>query len=264
VAADGTVKDNFLDQLFVFHPLPWVDRDWRQLSRLPLEDVWFSSTDGTRLFGWFVDAGPQAPTLLWCHGNAGNIIHRLENLAELYRVGLSVFVFAYRGYGRSEGKPSEAGLYQDAQAGYDYVTKQRAVPHNGMVIFGRSLGAAVATDLICRRSAAGLILESPFPSVAAVAKLTFFGGAAYWLLNSKFNLLERLPFVAAPILIIHGEQDSIIPLKLGKMVFEAAPSPKEFYNVRGADHNNLYRVGGSDYFRRLRQFVEKVTRRAKR
>lgn len=257
------MKGNFLDQLFVFHPLPWVDRDWRQLSGLPLEDVWFSS-DGTRLFGWFVDAGARAPTLLWCHGNAGNIIHRLENLAELYRVGLSVFLFDYRGYGKSQGKPSEAGLCQDAQAAYEYVTKQRAVPHDRLVIFGRSLGAAVATDLISRRPAAGLILESPFPSVAAVARLTFFGAAAHWLLDAKFNLLERLPFVSAPIVVIHGDQDRIIPLKLGKMVFDAAPSPKELYIVQGADHNDLYRVGGSAYFQRVRQFVEKVARPAKR
>jgi uncharacterized protein len=252
---------NFLDQLFVFHPLPWVDRDWRKLSGLPLEDVWFPSTDGTRLFGWLVDAGPRSPMLLWCHGNAGNIIHRLENLAELYRVGLSVFLFDYRGYGRSHGKPSEIGLYRDAQAAYLYLTEQRALSRERLVVFGRSLGSTVATDLVSRRPAAGLILESAFPSVAAVAQLTYFGAVAHWLLNARFNMLERLPFVSAPILIIHGDRDRIIPLALGKMVFDAAPQPKELYVVAGADHNDLYHIGGSAYFQRLKQFVDKVVKR---
>jgi fermentation-respiration switch protein FrsA (DUF1100 family) len=251
---------NLLDQLFVFHPLPWVDRDWRKLSGLPLEDVWFPSTDGTRLFGWILDAGPRSPMLLWCHGNAGNIIHRLENLVELYRLGFSVLLFDYRGYGRSDGKPSELGLYRDAQGAYLFVTEQRAVPRQRLVVFGRSLGSIVAADLVSRRPAAGLILESTFPSVAAVARLTYFGAAGYWLLGAKFNLLERLSFISAPILLIHGDRDSIIPLALGKIVFDAAPQPKEFYLVPGADHNDLYRIGGPAYFQRLKQFVGKVVR----
>jgi fermentation-respiration switch protein FrsA (DUF1100 family) len=251
---------NFLDQIFVFHPTPWVDRDWRRISGLPLQDVCFTSTDGTKLFGWLVEVERPLGTLLWCHGNAGNIIHRLENLAELYRLGLSVFLFDYRGYGRSEGRPSEDGLYRDAEAAYLYLRQERQVPASRLVVFGRSLGASVATDLVSRRPAAGLILESPFPSVAAVARLNHFGVAAHWLLGAKFNLIERLSTISVPILVIHGDRDSIIPLELGKAVFEAAPQPKEFYLVPGADHNDLYIVGGAPYFQRLKQFVQKVVR----
>ncbi|NWF73052.1 MAG: alpha/beta hydrolase, partial [Nitrospirae bacterium] len=96
-----------LDQFFVYHPEPWQDKDWARLSGLPLEDVWFQAADGARLFGWYVESQADRPVILWCHGNAGNIVNRLENLRELYRLGLSVFLFDYRGYGRSQGKPSE-------------------------------------------------------------------------------------------------------------------------------------------------------------
>jgi pimeloyl-ACP methyl ester carboxylesterase len=113
-----------------------------------------------------VPAAIRAPVLLWCHGNAGNIINRLENLIELHRTGLSVYLFDYRGYGRSSGKPSERGLYHDALAAHDYLTQARGIRPGRLVLFGRSLGAAVAGELASRRAAAGLILESSFPSVA--------------------------------------------------------------------------------------------------
>ena len=127
-----SVRANVLDRLFVFHPEPWVERDWARASRLPLEDVWFSAEDGTRLFGWYVAARRPSPVMLWCHGNAGNIIHRLENLMALYDTGLSVFLFDYRGYGRSEGTPSEQGLYQDARDAYEYLTDVRRIEEKGV------------------------------------------------------------------------------------------------------------------------------------
>ena len=153
------VPISILDQFFVYHPEPWEDRDWRGASGLPLEDVWFQSADGTKLFGWYVEARADTGVLLWCHGNAGSVIHRLENLRELYRLGLSIFIFDYRGYGRSQGKPSEDGLYQDAIGAYDYLTRVRQIRSERIVVFGRSLGAAIAADLVSQKPAAGLILE---------------------------------------------------------------------------------------------------------
>jgi len=253
-------RKNFLDQIFVYHPSPWVDGDWSRRSGLSLEDVWFSSTDGTRLFGWIVERSPDSPMLLWCHGNAGNIINRLDNLVRLHRAGFSVFLFDYRGYGRSQGKPSETGLYRDAEAVYQYLIEQRKVSHDRLVVFGRSLGAAVAGDLVSRRAAAGLILESPFPSVRSVARLTYFGALGHWLLGARFDLLERLPRITTPLLVIHGDADQIIPLALGKIVYDVARPPKEFYVVRGGNHNDLYVVGGQAYFQRLKEFVDKVVK----
>ncbi len=250
---------DFLDQVFVYHPAPWIDRNWARISGLPLEDVRFQAADGTRLFGWYVEA-PRAPgVLVWCHGNAGNVINRLENLALLHRIGLAVFIFDYRGYGLSAGRPTEEGLYQDALAAYSYVTTTRQVEATRLVIFGRSLGAAVAGDLASRQPAAGLILESAFPSIAAMAKAHYYGLPAHLLLISRFDLAHRLQRIRMPVLVIHGDRDATVPVQLGQEVFQAARPPKEFYIVGGADHNDLYQVGGREYFERLRRFVKDVT-----
>jgi len=249
---------SILDQFFVYHPEPWQDRDWARLSGLPLEEVWFQAADGARLFGWYVESSTTNGVVLWCHGNAGNIINRLENLRELYRLGLSVFLFDYRGYGRSQGRPSEEGLYQDAMGAHDYLTRTRMIRPERIVIFGRSLGAAVAGELAVQKSAVGLILESSFPSIGAVAKFHYGGLPVHWLLGADFALIDRLPHLSLPKLIIHGDQDEIIPLELGRQVFEAAKPPKFFYLIPGADHNNTYQIGGAAYFRRLAEFVQTV------
>ncbi len=227
---------------------------------MPLEEVWFQAADGARLFGWYVEAQADRPVILWCHGNAGNIINRLENLRELYRIGLSVFIFDYRGYGRSQGRPSEEGLYQDALGAHDYLTRTRMILPERIVLFGRSLGAAVAGELAVQKPAAGLILESSFPSIEAVAKFHYGGVPVHWLLGADFKLIDRLPQLSLLKLIIHGDKDDIIPLELGRQVFEAAKPPKSFYVIPGADHNNTYQIGGAVYFRRCAEFVQVAIR----
>jgi len=243
-----------LDRFFVFHPDAWDDQDWKLRSGLPLEDVWFSSADGTKLFGWYVEASADRPVILWCHGNAGNVINRLDNLGRLLRSAFSVFVFDYRGYGRSQGRPSEEGLYLDAVGAYDYLTRTRMIRPERLILFGRSLGAAVAGDLASQKPAAGLVLESSFPSIEAVAKFHYGGLPLHWLLGAEFRLIDRLPNLSLPKLIIHGDQDDIIPLALGRHVFEGSLSPKSFYVIAGAGHNNTYIVGGNAYFRRFAEF----------
>ena len=250
---------SLLDHFFVYHPEPWQDRDWARLSGLPLEDVWFQAPDGARLFGWYVEAQADRPVILWSHGNAGNIIHRLENLKFLYQLGLSVFLFDYRGYGRSQAlRPSEGGLYQDAIGAYDYLTRTRKIHSEQIVLFGRSLGASVAGELAARKPAAALILESPFPSVEAVAKFHYGGLPMHWLLGAEFRLIDRLPQLPLPKLIIHGDKDDIIPLELGRQVYDAAMPPKDWYVIQGADHNTTYQVGGRAYFQRLAEFIRKA------
>jgi fermentation-respiration switch protein FrsA (DUF1100 family) len=249
---------SLLDQFFVYHPEPWQERDWASLSGLPLEEVWFQSGDGAKLFGWYVEVQEDRPVVLWCHGNAGNIIHRLENLTLLYQLGVSVFLFDYRGYGRSQGKPSEEGLYQDAIGAYDYLTRVRQIRPERIVIFGRSLGAAVAADLASMKPAAGLILESPFPSIASVARHHYGGMPVHWLLGAEFKLIDRLPQLSLPKLVIHGDQDDIIPIEFGRQVFEAAKPPKQWYAIAGADHNNTYQVGGRVYFRQFADFIRRA------
>lgn len=250
---------SFLDQFFVYYPEPWQDRDWARLSGLPLEDVWFPATDGARLFGWYVEAAANRPVMLWCHGNAGNIINRLDNLKMLYQMGLSVFLFDYRGYGKSQNiRPTERGLYHDAYGAYDYLTRIRKIRSERIVLFGRSLGASVAGELAVRRPASALILESSFPSIEAVAKVHYGGLPMHWFLGAEYRLIDRLPDLSLPKLIIHGDKDDIIPVALGRQVYEAAKPPKDWFGIPGANHNDTYVVGGRDYFQRLAEFIKKA------
>ena len=249
---------SLLDQLFVYHPEPWQDRDWAKLSGLPLEDVSFQAADGVRLFGWYVETRADRPVMLWCHGNAGNISHRLANIRELYRRGLSVFIFDYRGYGRSSGSPSEPGIYQDALAGYDYVLHQRRIASDRIVVFGRSLGACVAGEVAILRPSAGVILEGSFPSIQAMSDQHYLGLPARWFVDVEFNLAQKIPRLQRPVLVIHGEKDSIVPVALGRQVFDTAHEPKQWYVVPGADHNDVPFVGGNPYFQKIMSFVQTV------
>jgi uncharacterized protein len=253
------LRRNLLDQIFVFHPERWHEKDWRAASGLPLEDVWFQAADGTKLFGWYVEAGADSPVLIWCHGNAGNIVNRLDNLRLLFQQDLSVFLFDYRGFGKSQQlRPSEQGLYLDAIGAHDYLTRVRMISPERLVIFGRSLGAAVATDLAVRKPASALILESAFPSIEAVAKFYYGGFPVHWLLGAEFRVIDRVPTLAMPKLMIHGDQDTIIPLELGRQVYEAAKPPKTFHLISGAHHNNTYQVGGTSYFQMLADFASRA------
>jgi fermentation-respiration switch protein FrsA (DUF1100 family) len=253
---------DLFDRRYIYFPSRWEARDWKALSGLPLEDVWLTTTDGVRLHGWYVEASDRRAVLLWCHGNAGNIIHRLENLGELHRRGLSVFIFDYRGYGQSAGRPSEPGLYLDALAAYDYLVQERRVSPAELVVFGRSLGAAVAGEVARQRPIAGLILETPLPSVKAVARQAFGGLPVEGLVRARFDLVKRLREVRVPVLILHGDHDDVIPFALGQAVYAAAQEPKRFYRIPGAGHNDTYVVGGEAYFQQLLQFVHEVSPRA--
>ena len=249
-----------LDQLFIYQPSAWTERNWSEISGLPLEDVWIQVEQGVRIFAWYVDAGPNHPVMLWCHGNAGNISHRLENLWELYRRGVSVLLFDYRGYGKSSGEPSESGFYADALASYDHLIMRQGVRSEQLVVFGRSIGAAVAGEVAKQRGAAGLILEGAFPTIQSMADQHYFGLPAGWFVDAEFNLRGKLPSIQMPLLSIHGDRDSIVPIQLGKEVYEAARHPKAWYSVLGAGHNDVPFVGGKAYFQRMMTFIHKVVR----
>ena len=223
---------------------------------LPFDDVSFAAGDGVRLHGWFAP-GESGVTWLWCHGNAGNISHRLENLRLLHdELGVGVFLFDYRGCGRSEGSPSEEGTYRDAEAALAYVLSRLDVDPERIVYFGRSLGAAVAVELATRRPPCALILESPLPSIAELARHHYPFLPVGALLRTKYDSLSKIGKVRVPLLVLHGDQDEVIPFESGRKLFEAANEPKRFYTIRGAGHNDTYIVGGRDYFRALREFVE--------
>jgi hypothetical protein len=222
---------------------------------LAYDDARFETADGVRLHGWYVP-GRRSETLLWLHGNAGNISHRLDNLRLLHHaVGVGVLLFDYRGYGRSEGSPSETGLYEDARAALAYLRGRQDVDAARLVYFGRSLGSAVAVDLALDHPPYRLILESPFASVRAMAKAIFPAPLAL-LAPSGFDNLAKIGRVRSPLLVIHGDRDEVVPFEQGRQVFDAAGQPKAFYELRSAGHNDTYLVGGAPYFDRMRKFIE--------
>ena len=222
-------------------------------------DLYFETQDRVRLHGWLFVRDPQAPFLLWCHGNAGNISHRLDNIARLQSVGINVFIFDYRGYGKSEGSMSEPGFYLDGKAAWETLLREGPVPPSRVVLFGRSLGCAMAADLATRVPAAGLILESGFPHRGAMAKVHYPLVFSERFLSGRFDTLSRLKRINIPVLVVHGDQDTIVPLRLGRRLFEAAPEPKTWYEIKGADHNDTYLVGGENYFRELRETIDRWT-----
>ncbi len=222
-----------------------------------VEDCFFLTRDGTRLHGWFVRNDTVRTTLLWCHGNAGNISDRIDNLVQLAKLPINIFIFDFRGYGKSEGTPNEAGVYLDALAAYDFLIQKKQVQSEDVVLFGRSLGGAIAVDLASKRPCAKLILESTFTAAGDMAKKMFGLIPVQLVMKSSFDSLLKIGQLQMPVLFIHGNQDSVVPYELGKKLFDAANEPKEFYTIDGADHNDTYLVGGRAYFKRIELFLQK-------
>lgn len=223
---------------------------------LEYEEVFFTAADGVRLHGWWVPK-PGAPVFLWFHGNAGNISHRLDNIKLLWdKVGVQVFIFDYREYGRSEGRINREGTYKDAAAAYRYVSETRAVPGEDIVLFGRSLGTSLATDLAGKVPCRCLILESAFTNSSDMARL-YLPFMFDWRPKVPYDNLGKIDKLKVPVLIIHGEHDEIIPVDMSRRLYAAALPPKELYIIPGAHHNDTYFVGGEVYFDRLKHFIHR-------
>ena len=216
---------------------------------LAFEDVYFSS-DGNELHGWFIPgSGPQV--VLWMHGNAGNIADRLDQAVDMKRaLGVSSFMFDYRGYGKSEGKPTERGLYEDAQAALTWLTGTKGYDPRDVILYGHSLGTAVTVDLALGGgvNTGGVVLESPFTSAAGMARRMYMGLPVHLVMSVKLDNVGRVGDVTMPILVIHGVRDTVIPFDMGKKVFDAAPEPKTFLPIANGDHSDCYYVGGEEYW----------------
>ena len=251
------LRSEMIERLFFYFPEKGVDSDPADIG-LAFEDVFFQASDGVRLHGWFVP-GQGEVVWLWLHGNAGNISHRLDNLKRLHdQLGVSVFLMDYRGYGRSEGRPTEAGIYRDAEAALAYLQSRTDIKQDRIVYFGRSLGAAVAVELATRHPPYGLILESAFESVSEMARRAHPFLPVWPFLRGRYDSLAKLARVNAPLLVLHGDRDEIVPCEAGKRLFEAASGPKELSIIEGAGHNDTYLVGGLEYFNTLRSFMERL------
>jgi pimeloyl-ACP methyl ester carboxylesterase len=264
----------FEDKL-IFFPTRYPDGYWTVKEKceqngeiLPaVEDCHFSTSDGVLLHGWFCSPlrcqeGEGVPietkiVVLWFHGNAGNISYRYDMMREMLEIPIQVFIIDYRGYGKSNGVPNESGLYLDAQAAWSYLTTVRKIEPERIVVFGKSLGGVPAIDLATRVKPAGLIVQSSFTSANDMAA-RIMPFLPRFLLHTKMDSLSKIVRVNCPKLFIHSRADEVIPYDLGWKLFEAAPEPKEFYEVKGAPHNSTYLVGGKPYFAALRRFIESI------
>jgi uncharacterized protein len=215
----------------------------RHVPRAPhgVDERWITTADGVRLHAWF--AGPEdAPaTLVWSHGNAGNIATRAGVLAALAATGLRIVAYDYRGYGRSGGSPSEAGVYRDAEAVWDDV-REGGVPPRRIVCFGESLGGAVAVRLARARPSAAVAVVATFSRLADVARVHF--GPFGWFAAGRFDSAAQVADLGAPLLVVHGDRDALVPIHLGRALHDAARPPKRFLAVPGADHNDVFAAPG--------------------
>jgi len=232
-------------------------------AHLPYHDIEFAATDGTRLHGWLLEGYPENPLVLICHGNAGNIGDRVEMLRFLHGLGLAVFIFDYRGYGRSAGSTSEEGTYADARGALAWLAQQ-GWSTDRLIYFGRSLGAGVALQLAIEQPPAALVLETPFTSVAAMGRhhypLLFL--LAGWLLDARYDNLAKIGGLRTPLQIIHGDSDEIVPLAMARELERKAPQPKRLSVIPGAGHNDLFWEFGPGYADLWRELVERVGRRS--
>ena len=245
---------NVINQ-FIYFPERTIFQDPGDFG-LEFEDVYLETSDGVRIHGWFVP-GSGGTTLVWFHGNGGNISHRVDNIAGLNRrLGVSILIIDYRGYGLSEGSPNEEGTYLDAEAAVAHALSRPDVDPERVVLFGRSLGCAVAAEMAVRHDVHAVVLESPFTSISAIARraYSFLPGLGL-LVGNMYDTLDKASRIEAPVMLLHGDSDEIVPFEMGREVFEAAPEPKRFYRIRGAGHNDTYAVGGAPYLDALGSFL---------
>jgi fermentation-respiration switch protein FrsA (DUF1100 family) len=220
------------------------------------EEIWIGASDGVKLNAYFLPAAESSKVLLWFHGNAENIGMGLPHLKALATLGVNILELDYRGYGKSQGSPDEVGVYRDGEAAYRYLAEVRHFQPKNIFIYGHSLGGAVAVDVAARHPCGGLIVESSFTSVREMARRIFHLPIMEFVPRSRFNSLAKIARVRAPVLIIHGTRDEVVPFDMGRRLYEAAPKPKSFLPVEGAGHNDLSEVGGQAYYERLREFLD--------
>jgi uncharacterized protein len=248
------VMFGWFEQKQVFHPSTRLDASGADLGQ-PWEDVHFKASDGTRLNGWFFPSQQQTSTpgerlvVVLCHGNAGNISHRLGTYQLLLNSELSVFAFDYRGYGRSSGTPSESGTYLDAEAAYDWV-RAKGFPPESILVYGESLGGAVATELALRRPVRALMLVSTFTSIPDIGAELFPFLPVRLLSTIRYDTLSKLPRIKVPVLIMHSKADSIVGFQHSQKLFAAANPPKMRWELIG-DHNDALTLGTEQCYQRL-------------
>ena len=240
----------------VYHPVRELAATPHDLG-LAYDEVELTAADGVRLHAWVMRGSASAPWVLHCHGNAGNLSYHLQSLRPLVRMGCSVLMFDYRGYGKSEGAPSEEGLYRDAEAAWRYLTEQRHVDPAGIVVYGESLGGGVASWLASRHTPRALVLQSTFTSVPDMGRLLYPWLPIRLLCRHRFASVERVASIACPTLHLHDPRDEVIPYRVGRRLYEVSASssyPRRWLDITGG-HNGGLDAQGPETLRELQAFV---------
>lgn len=243
-----------LERKIIYYPSKVIEFEPSDAG-LTYEDVFLKAQDGIELHGWFVPALDPFATVIYCHGNAGNISHRVEIAKMFNEKKMNFFVFDYRGFGRSKGRPTERGTYLDAKAAYEYLVSRKNIDPARIVIYGKSLGAAIAIDLAAQVKAGAIISESGFTSTRDMA------GAIYrfiplWLFVSKnYNAIDKIHKIDMPKLIIHSRNDEIVPFAQGERLFQRARQPKDFYIMHGG-HNDAFYIYSEECMQRIVDFLK--------
>jgi fermentation-respiration switch protein FrsA (DUF1100 family) len=242
-----------LENYLVYHPVK-AGSEWLPPLNAHVQDVDLLSSDGTKLHAWWFPHDDDEGTVLYCHGNAGNLSHRREMfMAWHQQMKMSVLIFDYPGYGKSDGNPSEAGCYEAGEAAYQWLTKSAGVAPESILLYGGSLGGGVAVDLASRHPCRALVLVAAFTSVPDLAQKLYPWLPARWLVRHRFDNLEKIARSAYPVFIAHGDRDSLIPISQSERLYAAANEPKRFFVLEGHEHHE-----GPDpaFFAALRQFLE--------
>lgn len=222
---------------------------------LPYQEVFFQAADGTKLWGWFIDTPNSLGVILYCHGNAGNITHRLESLRMFYQMQLQCFIFDYRGYGKSEGSPQEHGTYQDVEAAWKYLVEEKKISPEKIFVFGRSMGGPIAAYIASQKKPGALILESTFTSVPELASELYPLMPIKFLARIRYPTKSYLERTLCPVLVFHSKDDELVPYSHGKKLFEIAKEPKDFMEMRGG-HNNGFLLLEKAYMAKWKNFLE--------
>ena len=237
----------------VYHPQKQIPYTPNNVG-LSYDNITFSTQDGLTLHGWFVEARNSDFTVLYFHGNAGNISGRLQTIQLLNELGLNVFIFDYRGYGKSEGTPSEEGTYKDATAAWNYLSNDKHIEPSKLIIMGRSLGGAVASWLTVQKNPAAVIIESTFTSAADLGADIYPWLPVRWMLKYEYNTLQNIKKIKVPLFMAHSVDDEIVPYHHGEKLFKAANEPKRFIKLRGS-HGSGFWETGAKYRKALQDFL---------
>lgn len=242
----------YMESKSMFFPMRQITSSPRDLG-LSYEDIYFATSDNKKINAWFIPSRGARFTVLFSNGNAGNVSHRLEKISMLNDMGLNVFIFDYRGYGKSEGVPSEQGLYRDIEAAYSYLVEKREIAPEDIILYGESIGGGVVIELAAKTSVGALITEAAFTSVKDMAKMAF-PIIPHVVFASRFDNLGKIEGIKSPKLIIHSVDDEIVPFTQGERLFAAANEPKKFLKLRGG-HNTAFWDSEEKYKAGIKDFI---------